>query len=88
MTVHHFLGGLGCGQGYPGWYTKVAFYKDWISCIIDMSFQFDNNKQKVEEACNKRARRSERCAKPETEIKSCKNDEKWKKLKHKSCEDF
>ena len=53
-----------------------------------MSFQFDNNKQKVEEACNKRARRSERCAKPETEIKSCKNDEKWKKLKHKSCEDF
>merc|ERR1712110_1096277 len=24
-------GGLGCGEGYPGWYTKVAFHKDWIS---------------------------------------------------------
>lgn len=66
-------GGLGCGEGYPGWYTKVAFHKDWISCIIDMSLQFSNNQQKVEEVCNKRARRSERCAKPDTEIKSCRD---------------
>ena len=75
----HFLGGLGCGEGYPGWYTKVAFHKDWISCIIDLSAQFSNNQQKVEEVCNKRAKRSKRCAKPDTEIKSqgksvCVND--------------
>ena len=49
----------------------MAFYKDWISCIIDMSAQFNNNQQRVEEVCNKRARRSERCAKPDTEIKFC-----------------
>ena len=83
LTFYHYVGGLGCGEGYPGWYTKVAFHKDWISCIIDMSVQFDNNQQKVEEVCNKRARRSERCAKPETEIKSCKSD-----ANYKSCEDF
>ena len=79
MTVNHFLGGLGCGQGYPGWYTKVAFYKDWISCIIDMSLQFDNNKQRVEEACDKRARKSERCAKPETEILSCPDHKEYRR---------
>jgi len=68
-------GGLGCGEGYPGWYTKVAFHKDWISCIIDMSLQFSNNQQRVEEVCNKRAKRSERCAKPDTKIESCPNIE-------------
>ena len=73
--IHYFLGGLGCGEGYPGWYTKVAFHKDWISCIIDMSLQFNNNQQRVEEVCNKRAKRSERCAKPDTKIESCPNIE-------------
>ena len=55
----------------------MAFYKDWISCIIDMSLQFGNNQQMVEEVCNKRARRSKRCAKPDTEIKSCRNNENY-----------
>ena len=70
-------GGWGCGQGYPGWYTKVAFHKDWISCIIDMSLQFGNNREKVEEICNKRARRSARCASPETELPSCRDHEDY-----------
>ena len=44
-------GGAGCGQGVPGWYSKVSFHIDWISCIIDMSVQFNNNQEKVMEAC-------------------------------------
>jgi len=75
-------GGLGCGEGYPGWYTKVAFHKDWISCIIDMSLQFDNNKERVEEMCNKRAKRSARCASPETELQVCRDHEDYTR-----CED-
>ena len=23
-------GGVGCGKGVPGWYTKVSFYRNWI----------------------------------------------------------
>ena len=41
-------GGLGCGQGFPGWYTKVEYYKDWINCIIESSLRFNNNKEEVE----------------------------------------
>ena len=28
-------GGLGCGKGFPGWYTKVEFYNEWIKCIVE-----------------------------------------------------
>ena len=44
-------GGIGCGRGIPGWYTKVSFHTKWIRCIIDKSLQFRNNQRKVEEAC-------------------------------------
>ena len=60
----------------------MAFHKVWISCIIDMSLQFGNNKEKVEEACYKRARKSKRCASPETELKRC-----IKHQKYTQCED-
>ena len=46
-------GGIGCGDGFPSWYTKVSFYKDWISCIIEKSLEFDYNQKKVENECNK-----------------------------------
>ena len=44
-------GGIGCGKGIPGWYTKVSFHIKWIRCIIDKSVQFNNNQKKVAEAC-------------------------------------
>ena len=44
-------GGAGCGQGVPGWYSKVSFHIKWIRCIIDKSVQFNNNQKKVAEAC-------------------------------------
>ena len=44
-----------------------------------MSLQFDNNKQKVEEACNRRAKKSERCARPETEILSCPDHKEYER---------
>ena len=28
-------GGIGCGKGYPGWYTNVSFHTRWIKCIIE-----------------------------------------------------
>ena len=69
---------MGCGQGYPGWYTKAAHYKDWISCIIDMSLQFGNNQKKVEEVCNKRARSRATCATPESSIPGCEEHKEFK----------
>ena len=44
-------GGAGCGQGVPGWYSKVSFHIKWIRCIIDKSVQFNNNQEKVQQAC-------------------------------------
>merc|ERR1739841_291015 len=44
-------GGIGCGLGIPAWYTKVSFHAAWIRCIIDKSVLFNNNQQKVVEAC-------------------------------------
>merc|ERR1711953_899672 len=44
-------GGIDCGKGYPGWYTRVEYYKEWIQCIIDKSIQFNNNYDKVHTNC-------------------------------------
>lgn len=44
-------GGIGCGRGIPGWYTKVSFHINWIKCIIDKSVQYKNNQKLVEEDC-------------------------------------
>merc|ERR1712179_144285 len=44
-------GGIGCGKGYPSWYTRVSFFKSWIQCIIDQSLRFHNVKEKVQDAC-------------------------------------
>ena len=30
-------GGIGCGKGIPGWYTKLAFHSEWIQCIVRTS---------------------------------------------------
>merc|ERR1712059_94059 len=46
-------GGIDCGEGYPGWYTRVLFFKLWIQCIIDQSVRFNNDQRKVEEECKK-----------------------------------
>ena len=44
-------GGIDCGKGFPGWYSKVEFHKIWIRCIVDQSIRFKNVKSKVEEQC-------------------------------------
>ena len=64
-------GGLGCGEGFPGWYTKVEFYKDWINCIIEMSLLYDNNQEQVEEACNRRAGPKSDCLASEDKVADC-----------------
>ena len=57
-------GGVGCGQGVPGFYTKVSFHSKWIKCIIEKSVQFNNNKEKVEEACMYTVKPQPTCVKP------------------------
>jgi len=59
MLVGIVSGGIGCGQGYPGWYTKVSFFVPWIECIVDSSVKFKNNKEKIEKECGKVADQSE-----------------------------
>ena len=56
-------GGILCGKGYPGWYTRVETYRNWILCIINSALRFDNNVDKVIEACQNDVylRKSRRC---------------------------
>lgn len=39
IKKHYLVGivsfGASCGAGYPGIYTNVAFYIDWIGSIIN-----------------------------------------------------
>lgn len=44
-------GGLGCGTGSPGWYTKVSFFYPWIKCVIEKSVKFKNVRKLIDEAC-------------------------------------
>jgi len=64
-------GGLGCGLGFPGWYTKVEYYKDWIDCIIQMSLRFDDNKEDVENACKGRAGPKPNCLATDEDVAEC-----------------
>ena len=57
-------GGIGCGDGVPGWYSKVSFHINWIRCIIDKSVQFNNNQDKVVEACMDAIKPEPTCVKP------------------------
>jgi len=54
-------GGIGCGKGYPGWYTKVSFHTPWIKCIIERSAQF-NNYDKVFDACKSSVTEKPKCS--------------------------
>ena len=40
-------GGVGCGQGVPGLYSKLSYHIDWVKCIIERSAQL-NKYQKVD----------------------------------------
>eukprot|EP00092_Neocalanus_flemingeri_P037709 GFUD01041055.1.p1 GENE.GFUD01041055.1~~GFUD01041055.1.p1 ORF type:complete len:698 (+),score=145.05 GFUD01041055.1:85-2178(+) len=53
-------GGIGCGLGFPGWYTKVEFYAKWIQCIIDTSKTMTIKKD-IEEACVKQTEKLKKC---------------------------
>ena len=46
-------GGIGCGRGIPGWYTKVSFFYPWIDCIIQTSKDTKGNVNLVNEKCDK-----------------------------------
>ena len=44
-------GGIGCGLGYPGWYTKVASYVDWIECIMEKTIELNHEIDRIKQAC-------------------------------------
>ena len=46
-------GGIGCGKGIPGWYTKVSFFYPWIDCIIQTSLNNKGNYYTVQKICDK-----------------------------------
>jgi len=48
-------GGLGCGTGSPGWYTKVSFFYPWIKCVIEKTAEFNNDHARVKEVCKDEA---------------------------------
>jgi len=55
-------GGIGCGEGYPGWYTDVSFHTKWIKCIIERSAQYNNNHDKVSQACKNSVNEKPKCS--------------------------
>eukprot|EP00092_Neocalanus_flemingeri_P000634 GFUD01000676.1.p1 GENE.GFUD01000676.1~~GFUD01000676.1.p1 ORF type:complete len:571 (-),score=137.70 GFUD01000676.1:32-1744(-) len=54
-------GGIGCGRGYPGWYTNVSFHTKWIKCIINNSVLYGNVFEKVRKACENVATPTPKC---------------------------
>ena len=48
-------GSIDCGKGYPGFYTRVEYYQNWIYCIFKESVQFEGNrtKEETEKVCKK-----------------------------------
>merc|ERR1711923_312047 len=44
-------GGIGCGMGFPAWYTKVSAYIDWICCIIEKMVELDYDYDSVAKVC-------------------------------------
>jgi len=53
-------GGIGCGDGIPGWYTKVHFHFKWVQCIIDKSKTL-KNKIDIEKACLEAVEEPKKC---------------------------
>ena len=76
-------GGIGCGRGIPGWYTKVSFHIDWIRCIVDKSVQFNNNQKKVVEACKNTVQSEPTCVEPKELVV---NGDEFNKIKSKKYE--
>ena len=48
-------GGFGCGNGVPNWYTKVTYYRAWISCVVEAS-RTSKSSREVTEACRRTQR--------------------------------
>lgn len=44
-------GGLGCGKGNPGWNTKIAFHREWVTCIMSRYALYRGNYAKTEKYC-------------------------------------
>ena len=79
-------GGIGCGRGIPGWYTKVSFHINWIRCIVDRSVQFNNNQKKVVEACKSTVQREPTCVKETDLVFGVEGFEEIKDKKYNLCE--
>ena len=47
------VGGIGCGKGVPGWYSKVSHYYPWIDCVIQTSRDNMGKVDIVREKCDK-----------------------------------
>ena len=79
-------GGAGCGQGVPGWYSKVSFHINWISCIIDKSVQFNNNQKKVVEACKDTVQSEPTCVKEKDLVFGVEEFDKIENNRYQICE--
>ena len=79
-------GGIGCGRGIPGWYTKVSFHSAWIRCIVDKSVQFNNNQRKVVEACKDTVQSEPTCVKEEDLVFGVEEFDKIENNRYQICE--
>ena len=59
-------GGIGCGRGIPGWYTKVAFHSEWIQCIVEKSKSI-TKKVDIQKSCVDSTIKPKKCQEIETE---------------------
>merc|ERR1712025_900513 len=53
-------GGIGCGKGYPGWYTKVAFHSEWVQCIVEAQKTI-SKKEDIMRSCDDAITKPKKC---------------------------
>jgi len=44
-------GSLACNSNLPEWFTNVAYYRDWITCIIESAKGSKRSKEEVLDMC-------------------------------------
>jgi len=59
-------GGIGCGKGIPGWYTKLAFHSEWIQCIVRTSKSVTKTVD-IKKSCEDSTIKPKKCQEIETE---------------------
>ena len=78
-------GGAGCGQGVPGWYSRLSHHITWIRCIIHSSAQLNNNQGEVRETCKDTVQSQPTCVEENELVVNLEELQKIQNQKYELC---